>query len=229
MFKKLFLFSLFFITQLYFNPVFAHVLHYQNLNKLEFGLYRNNQLVGQHIYLFNRNGQSLTVKNKINFKIKIFGVTLYRYSSEGQEKYIDGKFDSFSATTNHNKKEKFCKIYKKKENKFFIEGSSYKGNAPEDFIIGTWWNHEIIKFGAQISAGSGRIIEQTVKFIGKETIEINNVIHTALKFNFFSSDPSLSKDKKLNTNVWYDEKTFMWLKTSFERTGYWEYRLKYFD
>jgi len=38
------------------------------------------------------------------------------------------------------------------DNKFFIEGSSYKGNAPEDFIIGTWWNHEIIKYGAQISA-----------------------------------------------------------------------------
>ena len=227
MIKKLFL-LLIFLSQLYFNPAFAHVLHYQNLNKLEFDLYRNNQLIGQHIYLFNRSGQNLTVQNKINFKIKILDITLYSYSSEGQEKYIDGKFDSFSATTNHNKKEKFCKIYKK-ENKFFIEGSSYKGNAPEDFIIGTWWNHEIIKYGAQISAGSGRIIEQTVRFIGKETIKINNKTYTALKFNFFSSDPSLSKDKKLNTNVWYDEKTLMWLKTSFEKTGYWEYRLKYFN
>ena len=227
MIKKLFL-LLIFLSQLYFNPAFAHVLHYQNLNKLEFDLYRNNKLIGQHIYLFNRSGQNLTVKNKINFKIKILDMTLYSYSSEGQEKYIDGKFDSFSATTNHNKKEKFCKIYKK-ENKFFIEGSSYKGKAPEEFIIGTWWNHEIIKFGTHISAGSGRIIEQTINFIGKETIEINNVIYTALKFNFFSSDPSLSKDKKLNTNVWYDEKTFMWLKASFERAGYWEYRLKHFE
>jgi len=226
--KKLFLLAVFFLTQLSFSPVFAHVFHYQNLNRLEFDLYRNNELIGQHIYLFDRNGQNLTVHNKINFKIKVFGVTVYRYSSEGQEKYINGKFESFSATTNHNNKKKFCKIYKK-ENNFFIEGSSYKGSAPEDFIIGTWWNHEIIKFGAQISVGSGRIIEQTVSFIGKETIEINNETYTALKFNFFSSDPSLSKDKKLNTNVWYDEKNLMWLKTSFEKTGYWEYRLKYFD
>ena len=228
MFKKLLLLSVIFITQLYFNPLFAHVLHYQNLNRLEFDLYRNNELIGQHIYLFKREGQNLTVENRINFEIEVFGVTVFRYSSEGQEKYINGKFESFSATTNHNNKKKFCKIYKK-ENKFFIEGSSYKGNAPEDFIIGTWWNHEIIKYGAQISVGSGRIIEQTVRFIGKETIEINNETYTALKFNFFSSDPSLSKDKKLNTNVWYDEKTLMWLKTSFEKTGYWEYRLKYFD
>ena len=228
MFKKLFLLSIFFITQFYLNPVFAHVLHYQNLNKLEFDLYRNNQLIGQHIYLFNRDGQNLTVQNKINFKIEKFGVTLYRYFSEGLEKYTDGKFESFSATTNHNKKKKFCKICKR-ENKFFIEGSSYKGNAPEDFIIGTWWNHEIIKFRTQISVGSGRIIEQTVRFIGKETIKINNETYKALKFNFFSSDPSLSKDKKINTNVWYDEKTLIWLKTSFEKAGNWEYRLKYFN
>ena len=228
MFKKLFLLLAFFITQLYFNSAFAHVLHYQKLNKLEFDLYRNNKLIGHHIYLFKREGQNLTVENKINFEIEVFGITVYRYSSEGLAKYINGKFDSFSSTTNHNKKKKFCKIYKK-ENKFFIEGSSYKGNAPEDFIIGTWWNHEIIKIGVQISVGSGRIIEQTVRFIGKETIEINNETYTALKFNFFSSDPSLSKDKKLNVNVWYDEETLMWLKTSFEKTGYWEYRLRYFE
>ena len=216
-----------FVSQLYFNPVFAHVLHYQNLNKLEFDLYRNNKLIGQHIYIFNRDGKNFTVQNKINFKIKKFGVTLYRYSSEGLEKYNNGKFESFSAKTNHNNKEKFCKIYKK-ENEFFIEGSSYKGKAPEDFIIGTWWNHEIIKFGAQISAGSGRIIEQTVKFIGKETIEINNEKYPALRFNFSSSDPSLSKGKKINAEIWYDEKKKIWLKAYFKTRGNWEYRLKYF-
>ena len=228
MFKKIFLFFIFFVIQIYFNQAFAHVLHYQNLNKLEFDLYRNNELIGQHIYWFNRKGKNLTVRNKINFKIEKFCITLYRYSSEGEEKYIDGKFDAFSATTNHNKKKKFCKIYKK-ENKFFIDGSSYKGYAPENFIIGTWWNHEIIKFKAQVSTGSGRIIEQSVRFLGKETIEINNVLYTALKFNFFSSDSSLSKDKKLNMNVWYDEQSLMWLKTSFKKAGLWEYRLKNFQ
>ena len=88
MFKKLFLLSVFFIISLYFNPTFAHVLHYQNLNRLEFDLYRNNELIGQHIYLFDRNGKNLVVHNKINFKIKVFGVTVYRYSSEGHENIL---------------------------------------------------------------------------------------------------------------------------------------------
>ena len=228
MFKKLFSLSLFFIILLYFNPTLAHVLHYQNLNRLEFDLYRNNELIGQHIYLFDRNGKNLTVHNKINFKIKVFGVTVFRYSSEGNEKYVNGKFESFSAITNQNKKKKFSKIYKK-ENKFFIEGSSYKGDAPEDFIIGSWWNHSIIKYGVQISTGSGRIIKQNVSFVGKETIEINNKKYSALRFNFSSKDQSLSKDKKLNIDVWYDEKTLIWLKSSYKKKGNWEYRLKHIE
>ena len=228
MIKKLLLLIFFILNQLSFNPAFAHVLHYKKINKLEFDLYRNNLLIGEHIYLFNRKGKNLSVQSKINLEIKVLDITIYRYSSEGQEKYIDGKFKSFSSTTNQNNKKKFSKIYKK-GNKFFIEGSSYKGEAPKDFIIGSWWNHEIINFKSQISASSGRIIQQKVNFIGKETIEINNKKYHALKFNFFSSEQSLSKDKKLNINVWYDEKTLIWLKASFKNKGDYEYRLKYFN
>ena len=228
MIKKLFLLAILFLTQLSFSSAFAHVLHYQKLNKLEFDLFRNDQLIGQHIYVFNRSGRSLTVHGKINFEIKILDITLYRYSAESQEKYVNGKFESFSATTNQNEKKKFSKIYKK-ENKFFIEGSSYKGEAPKDFIIGSWWNHSITKHKVQISTGSGRIIKQNVSFVGKETIEINNKKYSALKYNFFSKDQSLSKDKKLNMNVWYDEKTLIWLKTNYKKRGNWEYRLKRFE
>ena len=228
MIRKLFLLTIFFLTQLFFSPVFGHVLHYQKLNKLEFDLFRNDQLIGQHIYVFNRNGRNLTVHGKINFEVKMLDITLYRYSAESQEKYVNGKFESFSATTNQNDKKKFSKIYKK-ENKFFIEGSSYKGEAPEDFIVGSWWNHSIINYGAQISTGSGRIIKQNVSFVGKETIEINNKKYSALKFNFSSKDKSLSKDKKLNMAVWYDEKTLIWLKSSYKKKGNWEYRLKHIE
>ena len=31
-----------------------------------------------------------------------------------------------------------------------------------------------------------------------------------------------------DTDIWYDEKTFLWVKAAFEKTGYWEYRIKTF-
>ena len=36
--------------------------------------------------------------------------------------------------------------------------------------------------------------------------------YKTLRFNFSSSDPSLSKDKKLNTDIWYEEDTYLWVK-----------------
>ena len=85
---------------------------------------------------------------------------------------------------------------------------------------------KLFKKKAQISAVSGRIIEQKVEFLGKEDVTINGKVYKTLKFNFSSSDPSLSKDKKLNTNIWYEEDTYLWVKAAFDKTGYWEYRLK---
>ena len=79
---------------------------------------------------------------------------------------------------------------------------------------------------AQISAISGRIIEQNVKFIGKENVKIGDKVYKTLRFNFSSSDEKLSKDKRLNTDIWYEEETYLWVKAAFDKTGYWEYRLK---
>ena len=62
--------------------------------------------------------------------------------------------------------------------------------------------------------------------IPKEEIKIGNKVYKTLRFNFSSSDPSLSKDKKLNTDIWYEENTFLWVKAAFDKTGHWEYRLK---
>ena len=85
---------------------------------------------------------------------------------------------------------------------------------------------KLLKKKAQISAVSGRIIKQKVTFVGKENVKIGDKTYQTLRFNFSWSDPKLSKDKKLNTDIWYEEDTYLWVKAAFDKTGYWEYRLK---
>ena len=205
----------------------AHVDHYSNYNYLEYELFRNNNSIGYHTYKFQRNGNDLKIENEVSFKITKLGVTLYKYYAKGIEKYKNGVFSGFSSETNQNKKEKYVKITVDPNNKdLIIDGSSFKGKVDKDMIIGTWWNHEIVSKKAQISAVSGRIIEQKVEFKGKEEVKIGEKVYKTLRFNFSSSDPSLSKDKKLNTEIWYEEDTFLWVKAAFDKTGYWEYRLK---
>jgi len=205
----------------------SHVEHYANFNYLEYELFRNNKSIGYHKYDFKRDGKNLSIISEVNFKINKFGVDLYSYFAKSEENYKNSEFHSYVSKTKQNKKNRYVNIKVDKFDKnLIIEGSSYKGKAKKEYLVGTWWNHEIIKAKAQISGISGRIINQTVTFIGKEQIVIGKKTYNTLRFNFKSSDESLPESKKLNTDIWYEEDTYLWVKAAFDKTGYWEYRIK---
>ena len=203
----------------------AHVQHYKNLERIEFDIYRNNKHIGEHIFSFTKSNEQMSIKSEINFIIKKLGLVLYKYHVKGKEVYKDGKLIKFNSKTNQNGKEKYVNL-KLENDEFIINGSSYKGKAPTNYLLGTWWNHSIVKAEAQISAVSGRIIKQKVTFLGKETIKFGNNTYETLHFNFTSMDKKLNKDKKLNTDVWYDEKNLNWVKAAFKKKGNWEYKLR---
>ena len=49
----------------------AHVQHYDNLNRIEFDIYRNGKNIGKHIFTFKRSDDELSVISEIKFQIKI--------------------------------------------------------------------------------------------------------------------------------------------------------------
>ena len=205
----------------------SHVDHYQNYNYLEYELFRNDKSIGYHKYNFIRDGKDLSIISEVSFKITKLGVDLYKYFAKSEENYENSLFKSYSSTTNQNNKEKYVNIsVDPKDNNLIIDGTSYKGKGDKELIVGTWWNHEIVKANGQISGISGRIIKQTVTFIGKEKIKIGDKTYKTLRFNFKSSDETLPDNKKLNTDIWYEEDTYLWVRAAFQKTGFWEYRLK---
>tara|TARA_Y100001958_G_C21017600_1_gene395347 strand:- start:77 stop:760 length:684 start_codon:yes stop_codon:yes gene_type:complete len=206
---------------------FGHLQHYTKLKYLEYDLYRNNDLIGSHKYNFINDGDNLTIKSVVNFKITKLGIDLYNYFAESTENYEKNIFKSFNSKTIQNKKNKYVNIgLNVEKNKLLVDGSSFKGETNVNYMVGTWWNHEIVKAKAQISAISGRIIEQKVNFLGKKQIEVNGKTYEALHFKFLSADETLPDNKKLNTDIWYDAKTLIWLKAQFIKQGNWEYRLR---
>ena len=223
---KKFIFSIA-IFLLFYVESFSHVEHYKDYNNLEYELFRNNKSIGYHKYKFNRIGENLSIKSEVSFKITKLGVDLYKYFAKSEENYEKSVFKSYFSKTKQNKKDRYVNIkVSKEDNNLIIDGSSYKGKGDKKLIVGTWWNHEIIKAKAQISGISGRIIEQEVIFLGKEEIKIGEKTYKTLHFKFKSSDNTLPESKKLDTDIWYEEDTYLWVKASFEKTGYWEYRLK---
>ena len=206
---------------------FSDVKNSENVNTLKYELFRNNKLIGYHNYDFERKIDYIKVKSVVDFKITKLNIDLYKYNATSVEEYNQNQLIKFSSKTNQNKKIKNTVInYDQIKKELIITGSENQLSAPKEYPVGTWWNHEIVQSKAQISGISGRIIMQKVTFLGKEKLNLYGKKYDALRFNFSSSDKNLADNKKINTDVWYDEKTKTWLKATFDKRGHWEYRLK---
>ena len=208
----------------------SHTSHYKNITKIEMEVFRNDKAIGYSNYFFEHEDDAMTIKNYTQFKVKLLGITFFSISSEAIEKYEDNKLVFFKSNTFQNNKEKFVNLkYDKKLNKFIINGSSFKGKADVDNVIGNWWNHKILIANSQISPLSGSVKEQTVNLLKKEMIELYGKNYEVLHFKLKSKNENLSKKKKLNFDIWLDPRKGLIVKIAYERMGKWEYRLKNFE
>ena len=210
--------------------VLAHMDHYKKFNKIEMDIFRNGELIGYNYYFFTRKGDETIVTNQIKFSVKVLGATIFQIEGYGEEKYIKDQLVSYNSKTLQNDKEKFVSlVFDKKKNKYDIKGSSYSGEASINNIVGNWWSHKILQTDSQISPISGSIKKQVVTFIGKEKIEQYGKVYNVDHFTLKSKDMTLSKDKRLNFDIWYEPETAQIIRVSYSRVGNWEYRLKHFE
>ena len=210
-----------------YNLVSGHVNHYKNLKYLEYELFFNDDPIGSHTFNFSKKGDFLHVDTVGQFKVSKLGINLMNYQTNTKEIYKNSQLLEFKSKTIQNDKKKYANLkFNKDENVFEVDGSSFKGKTDVSSIIGSWWNHEIINKSKQISAVSGRVILQKVKFLGKKKINLNNQEYNSLHFHFLSDDNKPTQKKKINLHVWYDSETLIWLKMSYDKMGRWEYRLK---
>jgi len=170
--------------------------------------------VGYHQidFSWSENGD-LKVTNVINFKLTKFGINFYRYNSQGIERYnSQGKLVSFESKTNDNGKAKFCKI-RLKNSIYKVFGTNYEGIIDVPFRISSYWNNEILTVSKQVSGITCRVLDQKVKFIKRENIKYMNKDFNTSLYDI--------KGKKLNTQVWFDEKTKMIVHQVLHKKGKW--------
>ena len=224
------IFYIFLLGLIFISNAQSDTSHYKNISKIEMEIFRNDKLIGYSNYYFTHQDDTMTIKNYTQFKVKLLGVTFFSISSEAIEKYQDDKLVFFKSNTFQNNKEKFVNLkYDKNLNKFIIDGSSFKGEAKPNNVIGNWWNHKILYANSQISPLSGSVKEQTVNLLKRETIKLYDKNYEVLHFKLKSKNENLSKEKKLIFDIWMDPRKGLIVKIAYERMGKWEYKLKNFE
>ena len=224
--KYIYIFLLF----IFVSQANAHTSHYAGIKVINMEIFKDGEVIGYSNYFFEHGNNTTEIKNYTQFKVKLFGVVIFSISSEAHEKYKNDKLIYFKSNTFQNDKEKYVNLnYNLSSKKLIIDGSSYKGDASADCVIGSWWNHKILKTNCQISPLSGSIKDQVVTFIGKENITLYGKNYSVDHFKLKSKDESLPNDKKLDFDIWFNSENNLILRVAYLKMGKWEYRLKNFE
>ena len=201
-----------------------------DIKKIEMEVFRNGEVIGYSNYFFDQKDNIIIIKNNTKFKVELFGVSVFSISSETVETYENDELIYFKSKTFQNDKEKYVNLnYDKSLKKLIIDGSSYKGEASTDCIVGNWWNHKILKANCQISPLSGSIKDQIVTFLGKENISLYGKNYLVHHYKLKSKDENMPDNKKLDFDIWFNAENNLILKVAYSKMGDWEYRLKNFE
>jgi len=214
------------IIILFAKKTFAHVEHYKNFKLVEFDIYRNNELVGHHKVKVNIQDKSTKeIITDIVINIKLLGINVYSYKSDGIEIYKNNELIEFKSKTKDGSNNDFCNIKQQSKGKYSFNGltedKKYIFDLDKSFYLGTWWNHDSLLNNNFILGQSCRNTQTKITFLKKEKLKINDTEQIVQFFNILGDN--------LNVNVGYTEKDLRWVAMDFSLKGEWNYKLKTLD
>ena len=89
------------------------------------------------------------------------------------------------------------------------------------FLISSYWRHDIVTVPTQISGITCKKTDQKVNFLKEENFEVAGKIFETKVFDI--------KGEKLDTQVWFDQKTRMIVHQVLNKKGKWEYKLQEYN
>ena len=201
----------------------AHVQHYKNLQRIEFDIYRNNDLVGYHKVNVKKKGDNTKeIITDILIEVKILGIKVHTYKSYGVETYKNEELIEFKSKTKDGSDNDYCNIKKISDGKYSFDGMTenkkYIYELSEKFYPALWWNHDSLLNNNYVLGQGCRNLETQITFLNKETKKINDKNEVV---NFYNI-----KGDNLDINIGYTEKDLKWVDMKFTLKGDWEYKLK---
>ena len=201
----------------------THVQHYKNLQRIEFDIYRNNDLVGYHKVNVKKKGDNTKeIITDILIEVKILGIKVHTYKSYGVETYKNEELIEFKSKTQDGSDNDYCNIKKISDGKYSFDGMTenkkYIYELTEKFYPALWWNHDSLLNNNYVLGQGCRNLKTKITFLNKETKKINDKNEVV---NFYNI-----KGDNLDINIGYSEKDLKWVDMKFTLKGDWEYKLK---
>ena len=199
----------FFIIFLFFSNN-AFCLDYQDNH--EFEIFRNNKKIGYHKLSFKNIEDKTIVNTEIKMVVKLGIIPVFQYFHKAEEVWLGNKFIEANTRTKKNSREFELKAIRKgskieinsRGKIFFIDGDS---------LITSYWQKNWLNKKILIDSQHGKKRLINVKKKNIETITTSFGEISAQKYLVTGTKEKL-KGKKIDYDIWYDEKN-RWVKLKF--------------
>jgi hypothetical protein len=190
-------------------------------NGIGFDVLRNGAPIGQHHLSFSQSGDALNVNIDVELLVKFAGITLFRYSLHGVERWQSGTFQSLDTSVNFNGDA--LQVHAEKTAAgYSVTGINHDNpaknmpeyTAPPDTLPLTYWNKAMLK-GTILNVQTAHCYKVHVADAGWFSVPTENGAPiTAQRYDLTG---------KLQLSVWYDDKN-AWSGLEFQKSGDIAYR-----
>tara|TARA_B100000029_G_scaffold316368_1_gene308782 strand:+ start:23705 stop:24373 length:669 start_codon:yes stop_codon:yes gene_type:complete len=200
---------LFFLYFLFF-PHNVFGFHYKPVH--EFEIYRNNKKIGFHKLFFQSIEDKIIVNTEIKMVVKIGIIPVFNYIHKAEEVWINDKFIKAETSTKKNNRSFKLEAYRK-ENKIEIKSNKNIFVIDENSLITSYWHRNWLKKKVLFDSqhGKKRLINIEKKNFEEITTANGSIFAQKYKVTGTQDKPN---GKKIDYNIWYDEKG-RWVKISF--------------
>lgn len=108
---------------------------------------------------------ALHVAIDIELRVKLLGVTAYRYEMRNRETWRDGRLVSMDSRTDDDGDKDFVRV-KPAGDALAVEGSAFQGQAPAEAASTTYWSMDFLNRGTWINSQTGVPIAVTAEALG---------------------------------------------------------------
>lgn len=144
------------------------------VGKRSFELVRNGDVIGSHTLSPTERGGDLIMDIAIEIRVRVLGITAYRYEHQNRETWTGGRLKAIDAKTNDDGDEEFCRVSQSGDG-YDIAGTAFNGPVSGPLAPTSYWNYNNFQTPRWISTQSGKILDMTFRNTTSAAGEVWNV------------------------------------------------------
>lgn len=133
-------------------------------------VFRDGSEIGSHVIAVRAGADgSAEVDIDIELRVKVLGITAYRYKMVNREVWKGGRLVSMDSRTNDDGDDDFSRV-KQAGDELEIEGSGFSGRVPGDAVSTTYWSMDFLNRSVWINTQTGVPITVATAKIGPGSV-----------------------------------------------------------